>query len=462
MPGRILIADDLATNRIVLKVKLSAASYDVRQANNRAELLDMAFRERPDLIILDGAFQNDRGIDLCHEIKDSPDIASIPVIIIATNFSPADRLAALNAGAWDVLTKPVNDSTLLARVRNTLRVRGIEEELRLRQGTALELGFHDAPAPFDNPAQVLVVNGASKGAIGWQSAFRTSNSCHIHMVGHAGTLDLIARKSLSPDVIVLPAQISTENDGLFLLAELRSRRETRHAAIIVVSDEKYENAAISALDMGANDVLDASTPAAEFAFRLTRQLERKLNGDRLRATLEDGLRMAVTDPLTGLFNRRYVIHHLKRIARNSAATGNSFAVMLLDLDRFKRINDTYGHGAGDYVLREIARRLKANVRSVDLIARIGGEEFLVVMPDAGLGAARIAAERLRRVTKEYPVRISHDSDPIFVTTSIGVSIGGLDGNDEATVETMVERADQALLGAKSTGRNQVIFEKSAA
>ena len=462
MTGRILIADDVATNRIILKVKLSNASYDVCQATSTCNLVKIASEQQPDLIILDGSFQNERGIDLCQDIKDNPLTSAIPVLIIAGNFTAAERLAALHAGACDVLEKPIEGNGLLARVRNALRVRSVEEELRLRESTALELGFHEAVSPFHHPATVLVINGAHAIGTSWQPAFKQENSSALHVVDHGVALDTIARGKISPDVVIMPAQLDRDKDSLFLLAELRNRPETRHSAIIIVNDSNADEDTISALDIGANDVVCNDTPAAEFAFRLSRHLERKLKADKLRDTLEDGLRMAVTDPLTGLFNRRYALPHMSRIAEKSRASGNPFAVMVLDLDHFKQINDTHGHGAGDLVLTEIARRLKANVRNVDLLARIGGEEFLVALPDTDIKSARVAAERLRHVTEETPVWISAEIGSISVTTSIGVSIGGLDGHKTATVETVVDRADQALLGAKSTGRNQVIFEKSAA
>ncbi len=468
MAGRVLIADDLATNRIVLKVKLSAASYDVIQATSSDELLQRARQDRPDLVIIDGAFQNDRAIDLCQDLKDNPETAAIPVLIVAADFSAADRLAALHAGAFDVLEKPFDSASLLARVRNILRVKSIEQELLLRRGTALELGFQEPAASFSRPAQVVVVEGASGGERGgggdtsWQDPFRQQAPCHIHRISHENLLETIGTDRLVPDVIVLPAQIEGDADGLFLLAELRSRHATRHAAIVVTNRRQIPDAGITALDMGASDVIDAGTPGSEVAFRLLRQLRRKLDADRLRDTLRDGLRLAMTDPLTGLFNRRYALPHLARVAENAASCGHPFAVMVLDLDRFKRINDTYGHAAGDRVLCEVAARLRSNVRSVDLIARIGGEEFLVVMPDTDLKSARIAAERLRRVTSDSPIALGDGNDPIVVTTSIGVSICGRDGDGSAPVEAMMARADQALLGAKSTGRNQVMFENRAA
>ena len=462
MAGRILIADDLATNRIVLKVKLSAASYDVVQADKGSDLLAMVAQKRPDLVIIDGAFQGDRAIDLCHEISNAPTGASVPVMIISSDFTGAERLAALNAGAFDVLRKPLDNATLLARVRNILRVKSVEQELMRRQHTAVELGFHDSASPFQYPAQILVIDGADQASHAWQDALKHTRQCNFHYVGHSAVLEAIGRNQLVPDMIVLPAQFEDNTQALFLLAEFRSRPETRHAAIVVTNMDGNCEAAINALDMGASDVVEAGTSAAEFAFRMARQLQRKLESDRLRATLEDGLRLAVTDSLTGLFNRRYALPHLARVGETSAATGRPFAVMVLDLDRFKRINDTFGHAAGDEVLREIAMRLKLNLRNVDLVARIGGEEFLVVMPDTDLKEASTAAERLRRAIQDQPIHLAENADTVQVTASIGVSIGGKSGETEQAVENMMARADQALMGAKATGRNQVTIENRAA
>ncbi len=168
----------------------------------------------------------------------------------------------------------------------------------------------------------------------------------------------------------------------------------------------------------------------------------------------------MTDPLTGLHNRRYALPHLARIAERAQTAGRQFAVMVLDLDRFKSINDTWGHGAGDAVLIEVAERLKSNLRAVDLIARIGGEEFLIALPDTTLEAAQATAERLRRVVGDRPVPLPNGNGSIPVTLSIGLALGA----DPAagSVEDLIGLADRALLGSKADGRNQVKVGRSAA
>lgn len=462
MAGRILIADDVATNRIILKVKLAAASYEVWQVETAGALLAAARSKQPDLIIMDADLPDSDSYRTCRQLKNQPDTAAIPVVMVTANYNRHIRLAALRAGASEILPKPFDDQVLLARVRNQLRAHVMEEELARREGTAAEFGFHEAPGHFTKRPKVLLVRDLSGNTCKWQDAVSSRIPADMSAIGPEKVLEDIGRQNTAPDVIVLPVEPGQNKGLLTLVAELRSRRETRHSAIIVIGNRSDQSTAISALDIGANDLFEDDSLPDEIALRITAQITRKQKSDQLRATLESGLKLAATDPLTGLFNRRYALPHTARIAARSRDTGNPFAVMVLDLDRFKTINDTHGHAAGDTVLKEVAERLKRNLRSVDLICRIGGEEFLVVMPDTDLSAARCAAERLRKVTEAEPVTAPCGKGIISVTLSIGVSIGGLDGQDDVAVERILDRADQALLGAKTHGRNQVLFGQSAA
>ncbi len=299
MAGRILIADNIATNRIILKIKLASASYDVVQAATGQELLQKTARGRIDLVILDASLPDIGGIALCRKLKENPATASVPVIIVSVDHRAAARIAALRAGAADVLTKPLRDTPLLARVRNLLRLRGIDEELRLRESTANQLGFNEMASPFLRPAQVLLVTGGSGSLKRWRQTLAVKKSFQTKVLGHGRVLEAIGRDRLRPDVVVLPAETGADHNGLTLLAELRSRPETRHAAIILFHALQDQNTAMSALDMGANDVMNADAPVEAFLLRVSAQLDRKRKADRLRNTLADGLRLAVTDPLPG-------------------------------------------------------------------------------------------------------------------------------------------------------------------
>ncbi len=462
MSGRILIADSVATNRIIMKVKLSAASYGVVQAETAASVLNSLEEDLPDLFIIDVDLPDLDGITLCRKIREDPATTDIPLIIVSTRTDSPTRLAALRAGADEFLPKPLDEMILLARVRNLIRSRALSEELKLREGTAARLGFAEPVTAFTRPERVLLVARRPDIALGWRRSIEGRVSAEIEVMPYEQLLDSTSKSREKPDLIVIPAGLKSGASGLILLAELRSRAETRHAAILVVHDDGDLFSAIAALDMGADDVLTASCDATEMSLRIRRQLDRKAQADRLRATVEDGLKLAMTDPLTGLFNRRYALPHLSRMAKRALAESRPFAVMVLDVDRFKRVNDRHGHAAGDAVLREIARRIKDKLRSVDLVARLGGEEFLVAMPDTDIDAARVAAERLRKVIENAPVMLQHlPSKGVAVTVSIGVAIGGTPDGTE-NVERLVDCADRALLWAKSGGRNQVTFGQSAA
>jgi two-component system cell cycle response regulator len=212
-----------------------------------------------------------------------------------------------------------------------------------------------------------------------------------------------------------------------------------------------------ALDLGASDLLMLPMDPAETALRLRTQLTRKRQADRLRTRLRDGLELAMVDPLTELYNRRYGLAHLRRVHDRALARGRGYALLLVDLDRFKSVNDRFGHAAGDTVLGTVAGRLRARLRGVDLISRIGGEEFMIVMPEMGLEAAHGAAKRLcAAVAGEATVL--PDGTRIAQTVSIGLALGGLSASD--TAEDAMARADRALYVAKSGGRNRTHLDRS--
>lgn len=460
MAGRILIVDDVATNRIVLKVKLASACYEVLQASTGAEALKRARLDSPDLILLDQMMPDIDGATLCQRLKDDPATACIPVIMITARNDDASRINALRAGADEFMTKPLDELTLLARVRSLLRARDTVEELRLRDRTCRELGFAEPANNFTLPSTIAMVAADTVTAMAWKAALGKSTRHRVIVISKEQALMQSTADNV-PDVYVIACDLAKPDEGLRLMSELRSRPRTRHSAVLMVIPKGESHKSATALDLGANDLMIEGFNPEELCLRLQTQIKRKTMSDRLRETVRDGLRMAVIDPLTGLYNRRYAMPHLARIADRAKITGRPFAVMVLDLDRFKIVNDTHGHAAGDTVLQEVAARIKDNMRGVDMVARIGGEEFLVAMPDTQLEEARMAAERLCRVIDNRPVLLKGGAVNVSVSMSIGVAMGGQEG-DTQSVDELIAGADKALYAAKSDGRNQVTFFRSAA
>ncbi|MGY6411837.1 MAG: diguanylate cyclase [Alkalilacustris sp.] len=487
MTGTVLIVDDVATNRIVLKVKLAAACYDTLQAETGLQAIEVAQRTLPDAILLDVMLPDLSGIEVCRRLKQDPATRDIPVVMITTSRDGAARREALRAGADDFLSKPVQDTILMARLRSLLRARQTEAELRLRDGTSRAFGFAEPEAGYAAPGLIALVAPGPEAAMAWRRALAPHMQDRLVVLPHEGAL---ATAGTAPDVYLIAADLSRPGEGLRLMSELRSRSRSRHAAVCIVlpggetatarpagqgaprpDPSVWADTAAMALDLGAADLLPADFDPEETALRLTAQLRRKRQADRLRATVRSGLQLAVTDPLTGLYNRRYALPHLARMAERAAQTGRQYAVMLLDLDRFKAVNDSFGHAAGDAVLAEVAQRLQTSLRPSDLVARIGGEEFLVALPDAHPDTARATAERLCRVVEAQPVTLpdSAGGGAVRVTVSIGLTLGGAaPGTPQGPVrrpdpvETVMARADAALLLAKAEGRNKVTVDRTAA
>ena len=210
---------------------------------------------------------------------------------------------------------------------------------------------------------------------------------------------------------------------------------------------------VKALELGASDVVNRPVDPDELSARARTQIRRKRYTDFLRQKLDSSMEMAVTDALTGLHNRRYMTGQLQALVGRAAQGGAQVALLVLDIDHFKSVNDSFGHDAGDEVLVEFAVRLATNVRAVDLPCRMGGEEFVVVMPGANLEDAGRVAERIRRDVASAPFRVMGGKEQITITISIGVSATTGDGD---TPEGLLKRADEGVYEAKAAGRNKVI------
>ena len=464
MTARILIADGASSNRVLLRATLSAARYEVLQATTLDEARALIAEAEPALAIIDADLPGGGGIALCRALDSAETQVRPPVILITAADDARARIEALEAGADEILSRPIDDVTLLARVRAMLRARDTHDALEMRRETALGLGlgFAEPPARYVPPARLAFVAATPARAEAWRDGLTAITRYPVAILGPDEALAL-DEDAPPPDLYLIDADIHRAGDGLRLLCELRSRPLTRHAAVLVHHARGDGETAAMALDLGANDILAEGFPAGELAIRVRNQLRRKSDAEHLRASVRDGLRLAVTDPLTGLYNRRYALSHLGRVAEQAARTGRAFSVMVADIDRFKAINDTHGHAAGDAVLTAVARCLPDNLRAVDLVSRIGGEEFLVVMPDTEEAEARLAAERLRRVVGGTRVQAERGAPEISVTISIGVATAIPDATGlKESLSALVDRADKALLRAKTEGRNQVTLSRQVA
>lgn len=464
MDGRILIIDDVATNRIVFKVKLGAASYNPLLAAGGREGLKMAQDHAPDLILLDLTLPDLSGVEVLHHLRADPRTRDIPVIMVSASGDPADRLTALAAGADDVFVKPYHDQRLMARVRNLLRAR--QEVSDLTEGsTDFLFGMAEGVADFMPPGVIAVVTERAEVAMRLRRDLSPLIRDTIVMMAPGEALSDVAPGRASADLYMIDASGPQAERGLRLLSDLRSRAATRHAGICLLTGADDATQTLMALDLGANEVIETTITMDEVALRLRNILRRKNRADQTRERLQNGLRMAMVDPLTGLFNRRYAMARLTAMSDAAREQGRPFAVMIADLDRFKSVNDRFGHAAGDAVLVEVAQRLAMNLRPHDLLARVGGEEFLIAMPATSLDEANHVATRLCAQIEARPIHLAN-GETLQITVSIGLALSDMVPVGQARTDTValqvMERADQALLLSKTAGRNTVTIGQSAA
>jgi two-component system cell cycle response regulator len=455
MSGRVLVVDDVATNRILLQARLAGAFYDPVLAADGSECLACAVEQAPDLILLDLGLPDLPGQEVLRRLRADPRTRDIPVIVLTADGSSAARLGAFSAGADDVISRPASDAVLLARVRNLLRARGVA-------GLTPVEGLAEPASPFQPEATVAIVSAQPDLAGHLRGDLAALLRQRLVVLSRAQALaEASVHPARVPDVFILLDDGSDNAGQLRLLSELRSHPATRHAAVSVLGPAADGEEAAMAFDLGADDVVTPDVSPAELALRTGCLVRRKQAGDRQRLRMQDSLRLALIDPLTGLYNRRYAGPKLAAIAARSLAESGDFAVMVIDLDRFKLVNDQHGHAAGDQVLVELARRLTASLRASDLLARIGGEEFLAVLPDTDLALAQQVARRLCEVVEERPFRLASGA-ALTITVSIGVAVSGDASGRPLSAEALVEEADLALRESKLSGRNQVSFRRSAA
>lgn len=489
MIGLVLIVDPVATSRIFLRSTLESAHYEVSCVETVAEAEAVLSHTSPDLVLLSVEDQLSGCIELCRRITRSGVIATlkaafgaprpaaagpVPVIAMSGCDRPAARLAILKAGATDVFDRPLSAGLLLARIRSILRNRDAMAEFAPVGDEAR--GFAEPEEEFRGPRRIVLL---SRGDSALRPALDAATRVLPDRIDfRVPGSEVIDGDPVPPDLFVIDGSGAglPPGDLLRLLSDLRSRPAARHSAQLVILPADTPDLAATALDIGANDVVSHMVSSAELSIRIRGLLRQKTQADRLRDRVRNGLRAAITDPLTGLHNRRFAMQELARLGDQAARSGTRLAAMVLDIDHFKRVNDRYGHSAGDRVLRGVAQALRAVIEPRGFVARIGGEEFLVALPDTTEQEAQTIADRLRRAVSARPVEVTQDAIgaingacaetitrvEVPVTLSVGVALGSGETGTEAGIGALVARADTALYAAKTAGRDTVTFNTNAA
>ena len=452
-----MVVDGVATNRLLTKLRLTAVCHRVTAHSSGGQAVAALRADLPDLVLIGSTLPDMTTEDLCRMIRTLPGCRALPVIM---QVETGQRLAALSAGATAIIEPKGDDQTLFARIRGVMRgrVSAMSDDPPAMPGLA------EPAAPYGSqPAtRIMQVCGQTPPSLAWRHGLQLELGQNITVCDPERALAQ-AQTAAAPDLYLIWADIRQDGDGLRLLSELRSRRGSRNAAFLVVLHPGRPDMTPVALDLGAGDVLTGAfaSPAAvsEAALRIRKQLEDKRIADRQRREAQRNLIWAMHDPLTGLHNRRHAIPRLDQMLHAARQSDQAVAVILLDIDHFKAVNDDHGHPAGDMILQAVAKRLQQAMPPGGILARYGGEEFLAALPLSGHAAAHALAERLRSAIAAQPFPLPGHPQGLAVTISLGLAVVGphMLGALPLGPDRLMARADNALLTAKTQGRNRVVI-----
>lgn len=451
MTGRILVVDDILPNIKLLEHKLTSEYYEVATATSGFEALEKVKSVNPDLILLDVMMPGMDGYEVCRRLKSDPETMYIPVVMVTALDQPENKIMGLECGADDFITKPIDDISLMARVKNLTRLKMMTDELRMRQSTGAKFGISDDLIDAPIEGNVLIVE--TNPAIAEKMLRHLPAGCTGTIESNPNlVLDQLQKKEYK---LVIVSLHMNNFDGLRICSMIRASENFRKISLITTGENHNNNIAfVKAFDIGVNDFISRPIDYNEFVVRVKSQIKRFYFSEKLRKHVENSVEYAITDPLTNMHNRRYLNMHLETLCTKSIEHRKALSVAIFDIDHFKSINDTYGHDAGDAVLVQFSANLKNNIRNFDLGVRLGGEEFLIVMPETDLAHAAAVCERIRAGIENKNFQIDNEK---FIKATCSIGVACLVDNEKE--QELIKRADAALYRAKQTGRNRVVIHK---
>ena len=451
MTARVLVVDDVQSNLKLLQTRLGIEYFEVVTATNGPDAIAICEKGGCDIVLLDVKMPGMNGFEVCRRLRATPETAHLPIVLITALDRPADRVRGLDSGADDFLTKPVDEIALIARVRSLVRLKFSIDELRNRAA-------HGAEAALTGAAEALGLDPSERGQLLLVDEQRASSqrivgalSPHhdVILAKEPGEALATAREE-TVDLMIVSLGFGAF-DGLRLCSQARSHERTRNLPILLIADPEDRPKVLRGLELGVNDYLTRPIDRNELLARARTNIRQKRYADRLRQSVQQSIEMALYDALTGLNNRRSFERRLPAMIETARQRGAPLTMMIVDIDHFKRVNDTHGHDVGDLVLKGFAAQLQEIVRSGDLLCRLGGEEFVVVTPGCDAAQATWIAERARRTTESREFIIDGAAGAVSITVSIGLA----EWRERWDSAELYRRADRALYLSKSAGRNRV-------
>ncbi len=449
MTAKILIVDDLKFNIDLLEEKLQVEFYEIHRAYNGQDAISKAISIRPDIILMDIMMPIMDGFGATKAIRKTPEISYIPIIIVTALSSIEDKVNSFVYGADDYMNKPINYSLLKLRIKSLIRMKSSIDEIILRAGIGENL-------------QNLLCAPLLDVEIANSKILLVDDSELIHSI-----YDKLERKNIIVDICKNPDQAVQKclknNYSLIIInseivdcnvidiaVKIRNQVKLKHIPILMIIDEYDEDTLIKNLEIGINDYFITPGEIRELIVKSIAQVKKFHYIQNLKSTY---LKDANIDELTQVYNRRYLEIYFKSLIKQLQNNEKISIICIIDIDNFKQLNDTWGHITGDKILKSIASILKNNIRSSDFIARIGGEEFIIILHHLTKLEAKSVIEKLSKNILETKFSDYSKIKTVKCTISAGIA----DINPEDTLAEAINRADKNLYKAKSSGKNTVII-----
>jgi two-component system cell cycle response regulator len=443
---KVLVADDEPTIVNFFIAALSDQGYEIESAANGAQAVDKARSFLPDVILLDVIMPELNGYQVTERLKADPATSGIPIILVTGLGSVEDKVQGLESGADDFLTKPFNLQELLARVHSLIKLKKLQDQLKALSGR------QPAPAHIKKVlssyrSHILIVEDDERITTICKSILGTGGyEVDIAADGEEAQKYL---KAAIPDLILLDLMLPGIN-GLDLLKQIKEDQVTRDVPVIIITALGDLKTKVKSFYMGVDDYLVKPVNSLELLARVKANIRKHLAQQELKYSLDETFQQSITDPLTGLYNRHYLIPVMDRELALFKRHGRMFSLMIMDIDNFKSINDNLGHLSGDQVLAAAAGILKQEIRTSDLAVRYGGDEFIVVFTDTLEDKALVIAQRIRAAVENKKFIEGQEQK---ITVSMGITQASV---QDGSGEDIVKRADDAMYQAKRAGKNRVV------
>lgn len=459
----ILIVDDELRNIKLMTAILSTEPYDILQAENGDQALEIINANKIDLILLDVMMPGINGFEVTQLLKSNPATKHIPIILVTALDGRENKQKAMNVGADEFLTKPVNKLEVITRTKSILQLKQCQEQLNARINISDKLVIPQKVISFEaqeenknktNYQTVLLIEDDNQQAKLIKSLVATEP--YNFIVTSSGEEAIKLGQQIKIDLILLDLMLPGMS-GYDVCEYYKNKEVARNIQIVALTSLSDLESKIKCIDKGVDDYLVKPVNSKEIKSRINVLLKKKLYLDQLQEHHKEVLNLAIIDGLTGLYNQTYLKNYLQLEIERSQDRGYLVALMLFDLDDFKKYNDILGHPAGDIILKKFSGLIKTNIREIDLPARYGGEEFAVVMPYSSQRNAIIAAEKIRTALQSSSIVEDEKNRVNKITTSIGIA---LCPKQAVTVDGLIEKADYMLYQAKKTGKNKVCYWNS--